>query len=140
MIRKAEKKDSDRIMQIWLDTNISAHSFIPGEYWISNFDEVKRAIEEAEVYVYESKDAICGFIGLADSYIAGIFVEQSYQSQGIGRKLLDYIKSSHTSLSLHVYEKNSRALKFYLREGFRISSKSMDENNCEEFELKWNSD
>ena len=113
MIRKADKNDLERIMEIWLETNLLSHYFIPNSYWISNYEEVKIAISQAEVYVYEIEDVICGFIGLIDSYIAGIFVEKMYQSQGIGRLLLKYIKENHSFLSLHVYEKNERALNFY---------------------------
>lgn len=138
MIRKADKNDLERIMEIWLETNLLSHYFIPNSYWISNYEEVKIAISQAEVYVYEIEDVICGFIGLIDSYIAGIFVEKMYQSQGIGRLLLKYIKENHSFLSLHVYEKNERALNFYVRENFKVIAESKDMNTGEkEIEMKW---
>lgn len=141
MIRKAEKTDINRIMQIWLKVNQKAHSFIDKIYWKSNFNEVKKSIEQADVYIYEKENIICGFIGIVDSYIAGIFVDELYQSQGIGALLLNYVKALHTSLSLHVYEKNSRALGFYLREGFNIVSEDVDSNTGEqELELIWTAD
>ena len=34
-------------------------------------------------------------------------------------------------LRLHVYEKNQRAVKFYLREGFEISSEDFEETTGE---------
>lgn len=138
MIRKADKNDLERIMEIWLETNLLSHYFIPNSYWISNYKEVKIAIAQAEVYVYEVEDVICGFIGLINSYIAGIFVEKMYQSQGIGRLLLKYIKENHSFLSLHVYEKNERALNFYVRENFKVIAESKDMNTGEkEIEMKW---
>ena len=33
MIRKMEEKDISDVLQIWLETNIKAHSFIDKEYW-----------------------------------------------------------------------------------------------------------
>ena len=56
MIRKSTNNDLEKIMQIWLDTNISVHNYIPQEYWTSNEKYVKEAIQEAEVYVYEEKE------------------------------------------------------------------------------------
>ncbi|MEG2234763.1 MAG: GNAT family N-acetyltransferase, partial [Oscillospiraceae bacterium] len=71
-------------MELWLDTNISAHSFIESEYWKSNYDTVKSMMPSATIYVYEENHVIQGFIGLMDAYIAGIFVSQKFQSKGIG--------------------------------------------------------
>lgn len=74
MIRAFKKQDLDRIMDLWLDTNTSAHSFIDSGYWASNYDSVKTMVPNATIYVYEENDIIQGFVGLADSYLAGIFV------------------------------------------------------------------
>ena len=41
MIRKYVDGDIDSVMQIWLNTNIQAHSFISQDYWKSNFNMVK---------------------------------------------------------------------------------------------------
>ena len=53
MIRKMEEKDISDVLQIWLETNIKAHSFIDKEYWTGNYEMVKQILPEAEVYVYE---------------------------------------------------------------------------------------
>ena len=42
------------------------------------------------------------------------------QGRGIGRNLLDFVKNRKERLSLNVYQKNSGAVRFYEREGFRI--------------------
>ena len=41
MIRKLQKTDIDRVADIWLDTNLKAHDFIPAKYWKNNFQLVK---------------------------------------------------------------------------------------------------
>ena len=33
MIRELRKADVDKVADIWLDTNIRAHDFIPAQYW-----------------------------------------------------------------------------------------------------------
>ena len=73
MIREFQRDDINKVADIWLDTNIKAHNFIPAEYWKSNFKSVKEALLLAEVYVYEYDTEIQGFIGLNDEYVEGIF-------------------------------------------------------------------
>ncbi|MEI3342155.1 MAG: GNAT family N-acetyltransferase [Coprobacter fastidiosus] len=57
-------------------------------YWYENFNEVKSALSEAEIYVADQNKKVIGFIGLIDNYIAGIFVSQHMQLHGIGKQLL----------------------------------------------------
>lgn len=33
MIREFVENDLERVMQIWLDTNLTAHKFISRDYW-----------------------------------------------------------------------------------------------------------
>ena len=120
MIREFQRDDINKVADIWLDTNIKAHNFIPAEYWKSNFKSVKEALLLAEVYVYEYDTEIQGFIGLNDEYVEGIFVSGEMQSQGIGKILLNYAKDKRNKLHLNVYQKNARAISFYKREGFEI--------------------
>lgn len=89
MIRKLQKADINRVADIWLDTNLKAHSFIPAKYWKDNFKLVKGMLSQAEVYIYENNQKIQGFIGLNDEYIEGIFVPDEMQSQGIGKILIN---------------------------------------------------
>ena len=118
MIRVLQKADIERVVDIWLDTNLKAHYFIPGQYWKDNIDLVKEMLPQAEVYVYENDCQIEGFIGLNDKYMEGIFVRDEMQSQGIGKLLLNFVKEKKTKLYLNVYQKNTRAIHFYQREGF----------------------
>ena len=138
MIREFQRDDINKVADIWLDTNIKAHNFIPAEYWKSNFKSVKEALLQAEVYVYAYDTEIQGFIGMNGEYIEGAFVSDEYQSQGIGARLLNYIKNNRDKLSLSVYQKNSRAISFYQREGFEIQCEALDEAAGEkEYVMIW---
>lgn len=140
MIRKMEKEDLNRISKIWLDTNIKAHDFIPAQYWEKNYEPVREMLPQAEVYVWEENGQIQGFAGLYEEYIAGIFVPEQAQSKGIGGQLLNYIKGRKPYLSLKVYQKNIRAVKFYKREGFQIKKESVDQETGEkEYTMEWHS-
>lgn len=54
MIRKFRENDLPSIMQIWFDSNVEVHSFIPEKYWMDNFEMVKDILPQAEIYVYEN--------------------------------------------------------------------------------------
>lgn len=141
MIRQFKKNDLPAVMQIWLDTNIKAHDFIPKEYWENNYEIVKEILPDAEIYVHVDDTAgfIDGFIGLTDNYIAGIFVKEDKQSKGIGKQLLNYVKNIKPNISLSVYQKNTKAVRFYKREQFKIVSENVDDiTNEKEFIMEWN--
>ena len=140
MIRPFRENDLFAVMQIWLDANIKAHSFIPKDYWTDNYAIVKDMLPQAEIYVYEDSDTnqVNGFIGLTDNYIEGIFVREGLQSIGIGKQLLDYAKEIKSSMRLSVYQKNTRAIAFYQREQFVIHSERIDNStNEKEFIMTW---
>ena len=138
MIRHLNETDLTEILSVWLNTNLQAHSFIPAEYWKENYDIVKQMLPQAEVYVYEQNGHIAGFIGLMEQEIAGLFVQDTLQSKGIGKQLLDYVKKRKSCLTLHAYRKNQRAVQFYLREQFYIQSQETDSRTGErEYVMKW---
>ena len=118
MIRRFETRDLDEIMDLWLHANIESHSFIEADYWKKNYDMVRKLIPEAKVFVAEENEEILGFIGLTDTYIAGIFVKETEQSKGIGTDM--------------------RAVVFYQHCGFKIVNKETDENTSEEeYTMEW---
>lgn len=138
MIRKFKNSDTEQVMRLWLAGNEDAHSFVPKEYWRSHYSEVQEALLEASVFVYETDGKIQGFIGMLNEYIAGIFVEKNFRSHGIGMQLLNYVKQRYAGLSLEVYQKNTRAVAFYHREGFIILSEGTDEDTGEkEYIMGW---
>lgn len=138
MIRKMNQEELNRVMDIWLETNIKAHNFIPAEYWKDNFELIKGLISQAEIYIYEKNKNISGFIGMSGNYIAGIFVKEEEQSKGIGKELLNFVKNIKKELSLNVYKKNIKAVNFYKRENFHVINEGIDEAAGEkEFFMEW---
>lgn len=141
MIRALQKADIDSVAEIWLDTNRKAHAFIPASYWERNFASVKEMLPQAEVYVYETETGIQGFLGLSGEYIEGLFVSEEAQSHGIGKLLLNHAKDRKPALRLNVYQKNTRAIRFYQREGFQIRCEGLDADTGEpDCEMIWRRD
>lgn len=138
LIETMTDKDLESIAAIWLESNLETHDFIDKNYWLMNYQNAKEMLPAAKLYAYLHDGKIVGFLGLINEYIAGIFVLKNYRSLGIGTQLLDFVKSENFTLTLNVYQKNQRAVQFYLRQGFTIQKKENDlETNEIELLMKW---
>ena len=137
MLKEFNINQLDEVMKIWLEVNEDAHSFISKEYWNNNYELVKSLLPDANIYVFEEDNIIKGFIGIIeDGYIAGIFIKNEYQREGIGHKLIEYSKSKYKELSLNVYAKNENALNFYYKNNFKaLGSKINEETNELEYTM-----
>ena len=132
MIKEFNINQLDEVMKIWLEVNEDAHSFISKEYWNNNYELVKSLLPDANIYVFEEDNIIKGFIGIIeDGYIAGIFIKNEYQREGIGHKLIEYSKSKYKELSLNVYAKNENALNFYYKNNFKVLGSKINEETTE---------
>lgn len=126
MIRLAEQQDLDRIMEIWLEGNLQAHDFVDPDYWIGCLQEVREAIAQADVWVWDENGRVEAFAGMVEHYLAGLFVSGAQRGKGIGSLLLEYIKEQRFPLTLHVYSRNAGAVQFYERHGFGTVSEYID--------------
>ncbi len=139
MIRCYHPADASVVSQLWLEGNLQAHFFVSPTHWHTYLPLLPEALAQAEVYVYD-EGGVKGFIGVCDTYIAGLFVAANSRSKGIGKLLLDYLKDSHSVLDLSVYVRNLSALRFYQREGFaKLRSQIEEETGEEEWVMRWES-
>ena len=140
MIRKFREEDTVKVMTIWTKGNFEAHSFIDKDYWLLNFNKVKdEYLKNAETYVYMDNNEIKGFISLLNNYYIGaLFVKKEDRRQGIGRKLINFVKDKYDRLELQVYEKNVSAMLFYTSLGFINKKIQIDEEtNEKEYVMEW---
>ena len=142
MIRKFREEDLTKVMTIWTKGNFEAHPFIDKDYWLLNYNKVKdEYLKKAETYVYTENDEVKGFISILNNeYIGALFVKKEYQRQGIGRKLINFVKEKekYDKLILHVYEKNINAILFYTELGFKNKKIQIDEKtNEKEYVMEW---
>lgn len=140
MVREMEAQDLDAVMTLWLAGNLQAHGFIPAQYWKEHYEPVKQLLPQAEILIYasEATGQVEGFVGLMGDEVAGLFVEESAQSQGVGAQLMNSAKARRDQLSLSVYRKNARALAFYQREGFSIQQERLDpDTGAGEYRMLW---
>lgn len=127
-------------MKIWLSSSIKAHNFIAPEYWQQRAPEIRDVyLPQAETYVYEDKHQVKGFISIVlDNIVGALFVDNAYQRQNIGSKLLEYARQNRSSLTLRVYALNQAALRFYQKNDFKILVEKIDEQTSQkELVMSW---
>lgn len=131
-------RDLEQLAQILLNGNLQAHSFIPAQYWKNQFVNIKKMLPQANIFVYRNNETIIGFLGELDGYIAGLFVDMNYRNQGVGSRLINYLKQINDKLTLSVYVDNINAVNFYENKDFIIDSVGMDtETDSKEYHMLW---
>ncbi|WP_134699333.1 N-acetyltransferase [Ammoniphilus sp. YIM 78166] len=140
MIRPFKNEDMDPVLEIWLNGSLQAHEFIDSSYWHAAKTQMKNEyIPLSDTYVItEDAKHVLGFVSMVGDYLAALFIDCAQQNKGYGKRLLDFMKEKHERLELKVYQKNTSAVEFYLRNGFEITGESIDESTLEkEWKMSW---
>ena len=140
MIRKAKKEDLSRIAEIFVFNNRinyfpifqdAGYSF--GELQVVSVidryfsrDEVLR-----DIYVYDD-GLVKGFLLLEGTELGKLYVEPCFQSQHIGQALIRFAIDRGADL-VWALEKNTRAIAFYARHGFRPTGEKKFEEGTTEY-------
>ena len=140
MIRKAKKEDLSRIAEIFVFNNRinyfpifqdAGYSF--GELQVVSV--IDRYFSRGEVlrdiYVYDD-GLVKGFLLLEGTEIGKLYVESCFQSQHIGQALIRFAINRGAEL-VWTLEKNTRAIAFYARHGFRPTGEKKFEEGTTEY-------
>jgi putative acetyltransferase len=133
MIREFNPSDKQQVLDLWYDSVIVAHNFIPAYYWEMAKEKVeKEYLGISKTWVYEENGKIRGFISiLSGDTIGALFVEPEKQNKGIGSALIECVKEKYSFLVLSVYRKNKKAISFYEKHGFVYEYEQTDLNTQE---------
>ena len=83
------------------------------------------------MWVYDD-GALKGVIQIEAQEIKKLFVEPVLQGKRIGSKLLAYAVENHKANTLWALKKNTRAIRFYERHGFKMTAdKTLEEDTTE---------
>ena len=55
MIRELQKADIDKVADIWLNTNVTAHYFISKQYWQDNFEFMEETLMCKDIQIKEER-------------------------------------------------------------------------------------
>ena len=142
MIRRLDRpEDYGLCADIWLESSLAAHDFIPASFWRDQRSMMaERYLPGSAVYlaIDEGSGRILGFAALDGPRLAALFVRPEDQGRGVGRTLLNYLFDRKDELSLAVYLKNGRAIAFYLRQGFESGETGVCPHTGEaEMTMRW---
>ncbi|MCK9815057.1 GNAT family N-acetyltransferase [Pseudomonas sp. MAFF 302046] len=119
-IRLRRPSDDVPLAALWLRSVRATHDFLDEADIQLLYPLVRDAyLPGLEVWVLDNPDGRPGgFIARAADKVEMLFVEPAQLGQGIGRQLLDHVKTLHEHLSVDVNQQNPRAHGFYRHYGF----------------------
>ncbi len=83
------------------------------------------------MWVYDD-GVVKGVVQIENGEIKKLFVEPALQGKSIGSVLLKYAVEEHKATTLWALEKNVRAIRFYERHGFKVTTdKKLEEDTTE---------
>lgn len=142
-IRPAEKKDACRIAEIIVfNYRLNFYPiFRCDEFYFGDLSVAGLAEEYASSPILESTfvyddGVVKGVVQLDGSEVKRLFVEPVLQGEGIGARLLAFAVESKGADHLWALEKNTRAIKFYQRNGFRLTDERKFEEDTDEYLVK----
>lgn len=136
-VRQATIADLSRIAEIVIfNYRLNFYPIFQNDDYYFNELQVSKVAKQYEdvvgnMWVYDD-GAIKGVIQIENSEIKKLFVEPALQGKSIGSYLLKYAIVEHKANTLWALEKNVRAVRFYERHGFQITTdKKLEEDTTE---------
>lgn len=120
MLRLMQNKEIEELSDLWLESSLIAHDFVPAKFWQDRLPLIKSDyLSKSITYVYEERGEALGFLSLVkEQEVGGLFVATKAQGQGVGYALMEQAKLLFDVLELYVYACNEKAVTFYMRQGF----------------------
>ena len=136
-VRQATIADLSRIAEIVIfNYRLNFYPIFQNDDYYFNELQVSKVAKQYEdvvgnMWVYDD-GAIKGVIQIENSEIKKLFVEPALQGKSIGSYLLKYAIVEHKANTLWALEKNVRAIRFYNRHGFNVTTdKKLEEDTTE---------
>lgn len=137
-IRHAIIEDLVRIAEIEIfNYRLNFYPIFQNDWFYFNELKVPNKVKEyqgciSQFFVYDD-GAIKGFMQIRKQELVKLFVEPVLQNKKIGSALLDYAIKELNVSSLWTLEKNTKAIKFYTRHGFKVSNNRKLEEGTNEY-------
>lgn len=96
----------------------------------TRIESLRRLLDELWVY---DDGVVKGFMRIHNQELCKLFVEPILQSHGIGAALLTHAVNAMDVRQLWALEKNTRAIAFYERHGFRLTDQRRLEEGTTEY-------
>lgn len=148
MLRKAGNMDISRIAEILIFTKRTTYRPIFKNDNVSfNEMQVLKEIEKLSqpsaldnIYVYDD-GIVKATVKIEDigekTKISEFFVDPFFQGEGIGTKILNNVIEKSKEVFLYVLDKNERAIRFYVKMGFKYTGEKEEFLNSGFYMLKY---
>ena len=136
-VRQATIADLSRIAEIVIfNYRLNFYPIFQNDDYYFNELQVSKVAKQYEDVVgnmqVQDDGVIKGVIQIENSEIKKLFVEPALQGKSIGSHLLKYAIVEHKANTLWALEKNVRAIRFYKRHGFNVTTdKKLEEDTTE---------
>lgn len=137
-IRHAKMEDLARIAEIEIfNYRLNFYPIFKNDWFYFDELQVTKQMETYKtsmdsIWVYDD-GVVKGFIQAENNEIKKLFVEPVLQGQSIGAELLEYVIAEQDVKFLWTLEKNTRAIAFYERYGFRVTDEKKLEDDTIEY-------
>jgi GNAT superfamily N-acetyltransferase len=122
MVRPATDADARSVAGVWLRSRRDAVPAIPPP--VHDEADVRRWVAEVLIpdggtWVAVVEERVVALMSLRDGWVDQLYVDPSWQGQGLGTRLVDHAKQrSPGGLDLWTFQANARTRRFYGRHGF----------------------
>lgn len=119
-------EDFPELIQVWERSVRATHNFLPDAY-ISTLKGLLLVQYLDSATLFCTRDAtrrITAFAGVNGRRLDMLFVDSDHRGQGLGKQLLGHAIAHFQINELDVNEQNPQALGFYLKQGFKVVSRS----------------
>ena len=140
-IRQATEKDLSRIAEIEIfNYRLNFYPIFKSDWFYFEYLTVpslmeKYSVETGSFYVYDD-GVIKGFVKTSDNEIQKLFVEPVLQGNKIGDALVNFATEKLSADNLWALEKNTKAIKFYEKHGFKLTGEKKFEEDTTEYLVK----
>ena len=148
MLRKAGNMDISRIAEILIFTKRTTYrSIFKNDNVSFNEMQVLNEIEKLSqpsaldnIYVYDD-GIVKATVKIEDvgekTKVSEFFVDPFFQGEGIGTKILNNVIEKSKEVFLYVLDKNERAIRFYVKMGFKYTGEKEEVLNSGFYMLKY---
>lgn len=148
MLRKAGNMDISRIAEILIFTKRTTYRQIFKNDNVSfNEMQVLKEIEKLSqpsaldnIYVYDD-GIVKATVKIEDigekTKVSEFFVDPFFQGEGIGTKILNNVIEKSKEVFLYVLDKNEKAIRFYVKMGFKYTGEKEEFLNSGFYMLKY---
>ena len=126
-IRRSLPVERDILLDVWLRSVRTTHSFVPVEDVQLMIPQVQSylASNEPEFWVVcDDSGTIRGFMGMAGNKMESLFLAPDFLRRGAGRRLVQHAQELYGELTVDVNEQNEAARAFYEACGFVMEGRS----------------